>query len=115
MFKGLGQLGDMAKIMKQAQEMQTKMTDMQERLEKIEVTGESGAGLVKAISTAKGKIVGLDIDPKILQPDEKEVIEDLIVAAIATAQEKASVREKQEIANIGESMGLPPGMKFPFS
>ena len=115
MFKGLGQFGDMAKIMKQAQDMQTKMTDMQQRLETIEVIGESGAGLVKAISTAKGKIVGLDIDRKILQPGEKEVVEDLIVAAIATAQEKAAAREKEEIENIGESMGLPPGMKFPFS
>ena len=115
MFKGLGQLGDMAKIMKQAQQMQEKMKDMQERLDKIEVIGESGAGLVKVTSTAKGKVVGIDIDPKILQPEEKEVIEDLIVAAIVSAQEKASHREKNEFASMGENMGLPPGMKFPFS
>jgi len=115
MFKGLGQLGDMTKIMKQAQEMQSKMADMQERLEKIEVVGEAGAGLVKVKSTAKGKIIGLDIDPKILQPNEKEVIEDLIVAAIATAQDKAAVKEKEEVSSIGESMGLPAGMKLPFS
>ena len=114
MFKGLGQFGDMAKIMKQAQEMQSKMASMQDQLDDIEVFGESGAGLVKVKSNAKGKITSLTIDEKILMPSEKEVIEDLIVAAIADVQEKAVVREKEEMSSIGESMGLPPGMKLPF-
>ena len=114
MFKGLGQFGDMAKIMKQAQEMQAKMSSMQERLDSIKVTGESGAGLVKATSTAKGKITALVIDEKILRPSEKEVVEDLILAAITDAQTKAEEKEKEEMSNIGESMGLPPGMKLPF-
>lgn len=114
MFKGLGQLGDMAKIMKQAQEMQAKMSSLQERLDSIEVLGESGAGLVKAKSTAKGKITALVIDEKILRPSEKEVVEDLIVAAINDAQTKAEEKEKEEMSNIGESMGLPAGMKLPF-
>ena len=114
MFKGLGQFGDMAKIMKQAQEMQTKMTDVQKQLDSIEVVGESGAGLVKVKSNAKGKIMSVAIDENILVPSEKEVIEDLIVAAIADAQRKAVEREKQEMSNIGESMGMPPGMKLPF-
>ena len=105
MFKGLGQFGDMAKLMKQAQEMQTKMASMQDELDNIEILGESGAGLVKVKSNAKGKITGLTIDEKILMPSEKEVIEDLIVAAI---------REKEEMSTIGESLGLPPGMKLPF-
>lgn len=74
MFKGLGQFGDMAKIMKQAQEMQGKMASMQERLDTIEVFGEAGAGLVKATSTAKGRITALVIDEKILQPSEPEVL-----------------------------------------
>jgi DNA-binding YbaB/EbfC family protein len=114
MFKGLGQLGDMAQIMKQAQEMQAKMTSVQERLDSIEVSGESGAGLVKATSTAKGKITALVIDEKILRPSEKEVVEDLILAAIVDAQTKAVEKEKEEMANISESMGLPAGMKIPF-
>ena len=114
MFKGLGQFGDMAKIMKQAQEMQTKMANMQDQLDNIEVWGESGAGLVKVKSNAKGKITSLAIDEKILMPSEKEVIEDLIVAAIADVQTKAAAREKEEMSNIGESMGLPSGMKLPF-
>ena len=114
MFKGLGQLGDMAKIMKQAQEMQSKMSDAQGRLDEIEVVGESGAGLVKVRSTAKGNIVGIDIDPTILQPSEKEVIEDLILAALTDAQKRASAREKEEMAQLTEGLGLPPGMKLPF-
>ena len=114
MFKGLGQFGDMTKIMKQAQEMQTKMSSMQDRLDSIEVVGESGAGLVRATSTAKGKITALVIDEKILRPSEKEVVEDLILAAITDAQTKAEEKEKEEMSNIGESMGLPAGMKLPF-
>ncbi|MDA9246316.1 YbaB/EbfC family nucleoid-associated protein [Rhodobacteraceae bacterium] len=114
MFKGLGQFGDMAKIMKQAQEMQGKMASMQERLDTIEVFGEAGAGLVKATSTAKGRITALVIDEKILQPSEKEVVEDLIVAAIADAQKKAEEKEKEEMSDISASMGLPAGMKLPF-
>ena len=114
MFKGLGQFGDMAKLMKQAQEMQTKMATMQDELDNIEISGESGAGLVKVKSNAKGKITGLTIDENILIPSEKEVIEDLIVAAIADAQTKAVAREKEEMSLIGERLGLPPGMKLPF-
>ena len=114
MFKGFGQLGDMAKLMKQAQEMQTKMASMQDELDNIEILGESGAGLVKVKANAKGKITGLIIDEKILMPTEKEVIEDLIVAAIADAQTKAATREKEEMSSIGESLGLPSGMKLPF-
>jgi DNA-binding YbaB/EbfC family protein len=114
MFKGLGQFGDMTKIMKQAQEMQAKMSSIQDRLDSIEVVGESGAGLVKAVSTAKGKITALVIDEKILRPSEKEVVEDLILAAITDAQTKADEKEKEEMSLIGESMGLPAGMKLPF-
>lgn len=114
MFKGLGQFGDMAKIMKQAQEMQGRMASVQERLDSIEVVGESGAGLVKVTSNAKGRITSLVIDEKILQPSEKEVVEDLILAAIADAQTKAEEKEKEEMASISESMGLPVGMKLPF-
>ena len=114
MFKGLGQLGDMAGMMKKAQEMQTRMTEMQEELNKITVTGESGAGLVKATATAKGELTALDINPSIFHPDEKEVVEDLILAAIKDAQQKASQRSQDEMAKLTEGMGLPAGMKLPF-
>ncbi len=114
MFKGLGSLGDMGKMMKAAQEMQTKMTALQEELASMTVVGESGAGLVKATSTAKGELVGLDIDPSIFNPDEKEVVEDLILAAIKDAQSKASDKSQEEMRKLTEGMGLPADMKLPF-
>ncbi|MBR9651137.1 YbaB/EbfC family nucleoid-associated protein [Thalassovita aquimarina] len=114
MLKGLGGLGDMAKMMKKAQEMQGKMAEMQEQLETMTVTGESGAGLVKATATAKGVLTGLDIDPSIFNPDEKEVVEDLILAAIKDAQQKASDKAQEEMSKLTEGMGLPADMKLPF-
>ncbi len=113
MLKGLGGLGDMAKLMKQAQDMQTKMAEMQESLNSITVQGESGAGLVKATATAKGELTALDIDPSIFDPEEKEVVEDLILAAIKDAQAKAQARSQEEMARLTEGLGLPPGMQMP--
>jgi len=114
MFKGLGQLGDMAGMMKKAQEMQTKMAQLQDDMHNIMVTGESGAGLVKATCSAKGDLKGLDIDPSIFNPDDKEVVEDLIVAAVKEAQAKAAERAHEEMKNLSESLGLPADMKLPF-
>lgn len=111
---GLGGLGDMAKMMKAAQEMQAKLAELQEELARIVVLGEAGAGLVKARATAKGEVTGLDIDPSILVASEKEVVEDLILAAIHDAQLKAKARTEQEMSRLAEGMGLPPGMKLPF-
>ncbi len=114
MLKGLGGLGDMAKMMKTAQEMQTKMAQLQDDMTTIMVEGQSGAGLVKATSTAKGELKGLDIDPSIFSSDDKEMVEDLILAAIKDAQAKAAERAQQEMAKLTEGLGLPPGMKLPF-
>ena len=90
MLKGLGGLGDRAKMMKAAQDLQTRMTELQDELSRTVVVGEAGAGLVKARATAKGTLTGLEIDPSILVPSEKEVVEDLIVAAVKDAQAKAA-------------------------
>ena len=114
MLKGLGGLGDMAGMMKKAQEMQSKMTELQEELHSIMVTGESGAGLVKAVSSAKGELKSLDIDPSIFNGEDKEVVEDLILAAIKDAQMKASERSQEEVSRITEGLGLPKDMKLPF-
>lgn len=114
MLKGLAGLGDMAGMMKKAQEMQGKMAEMQEEMHNIMVTGESGAGLVKATCTAKGELKSLDIDPSIFNGDDKEVVEDLILAAIKDAQSKASERAAEEMGKLTEGMGLPAGMKLPF-
>ncbi|MCF1707634.1 YbaB/EbfC family nucleoid-associated protein [Tabrizicola sp. J26] len=117
MLKGLGGLGglaDMAGMMKKAQEMQEQLARMQEELGNRTVVGESGAGLVKATATAKGELTGLEIDPSIFVPSEKEVAEDLILAAIKDAQARAAQLSKDEMARLAESMGIPPGMKLPF-
>ncbi|MEL6959942.1 MAG: YbaB/EbfC family nucleoid-associated protein [Pseudomonadota bacterium] len=114
MFKGLGQMGDMAKMMKSAQELQQKMTQLQEDLHDMMVVGESGAGLVKATASAKGELKALDIDPSIFNGDDKEVVEDLILAAIKDAQSKASEKAQSEMAELTQGMGLPADMKLPF-
>ena len=114
MLKGLGGLGDMAKMMKTAQEMQGKMTALQDDLAAMIVVGESGAGLVRATATAKGELTGPEFDPSIFNPDEKEVVEDLILAAIKDAQCKASDRSNSEMQRLTEGLGLPADMKLPF-
>ena len=114
MFKGLGGLGDMAGMMKKAQEMQTRMAELQEELHNMTVTGESGAGLVKAVASAKGELKSLDIDPSIFNGDDKEVVEDLILAAIKDAQTRANERAQEEMKNLSESLGLPKDMNLPF-
>ena len=114
MLKGLGGLGDMAKMMKTAQDMQSKMAQLQEDQKAMEVTGESGAGLVKATASAKGELRGLDIDPSIFNSDDKEVVEDLILAAIKEAQTKAQEKAQEEMQKLTSEMGLPADMKLPF-
>ena len=79
MFKGLGQLGDMAKLMKQAQEMQQKMLDAQRELDNVEVIGEAGDGLVKVVATAKGNFKNIEIDDSILIQSEKKDIDFEII------------------------------------
>jgi len=111
---GLGGLGDMGKMMKTAQEMQEKMMRLQDDLQSMTVTGESGAGLVKATATAKGELTALDIDPSIFNADDKEVVEDLILAAIKDAQSRAATLSAEEMRKITDSLGLPADMKLPF-
>ena len=110
----LNGLGDMAKMMKAAQEMQGKMAQMQEDLANMTVTGESGAGLVTATANAKGLLTGLNIDASIFDPNEKEVVEDLILAAIKDAQAKATEKSGFEMQRLQQSLGLPADMKLPF-
>ena len=113
MLKGLGGLGDMAKMMKKAQEMQGKMAALQAELERTVVIGESGGGLVRARATAKGELTGLEIDPSIFTASDKEVVEDLILAAIKDAQGKATEKSAQEMNRLTAELGLPAGMNIP--
>ncbi len=114
MFKGLGGIGDMAKMMSQAKEMQERMSELQKELSTTPIQGESGAGLVKAIATGKGALTGLDIDPSIFSAEEKEVAEDLILAAIKDAQDKAAAHQRAELEKLSQEFGFPADMKLPF-
>ena len=80
----------------------------------IMVEGEAGAGLVKATATAKGELKTLNIDPSIFSSDDKEMVEDLILAAVKDAQAKATERAAEEMQKLTDGLGLPPGMKMPF-
>ncbi len=115
MLKGLGGLGDMARLMKQAQEMQGRVAEMQERIAAIEAEGCAGAGMVRARATAQGELKALNVDPSLLDGShEKEVLEDLIVAAVNDAARNAREAGQAEIAKLAEGLPLPPGMKLPF-
>ncbi len=101
-------------IMKMAQDVQTQMQAAQENLDKIEVEGVSGGGLVKIRATAKGRIVGVDIDESLLQPSEKSMVEDLIAAALNDAKTKADAAAAPELEKMTSGIPLPPGFKLPF-
>ena len=104
-------LGDM---MKQVQAMQSRMADMQAKLEQTAVTGQSGGGLVKVTLNGKGAMTGLDIDASLLKPDEKEIVEDLVVAAHTDAKTKSEAMLADEMKSVTGGMVLPPGLKLPF-
>jgi DNA-binding YbaB/EbfC family protein len=101
-------------IMKMAQDVQAEMQKAQEKLDEIEVEGVSGGGLVKVRASAKGRILGLDIDESLLQPSEKAMLEDLITAAINDARAKADAAAGPELQKMTSGIPLPPGFKLPF-
>lgn len=101
-------------LMKQAQQMQAKMQEMQAKLETMEITGESGAGLVRVTLNGKGEMKGVKIDPKVADPADIEMLEDLIIAAHRDAKEKIDAETSAEMQKITGGMQLPPGMKLPF-
>ena len=101
-------------MMKQAQELQKKMADVQEKLNSIEVEGVSGGGVVKVVATAKGEIKRVDLDVSLLKPEDKEITEDLIVAAINDARQKGEIAAQEEMKSVTGGLPLPPGMKLPF-
>jgi hypothetical protein len=104
---------DIQKMMEQAQQVQFKLQEMQERLKEIEVNGESGGGLVRVVMTCSGEIVSINIDPSIIVADDKETLEDLIVAALNNASDAKDDRIRTETEAMMRDMGLPPGFQLP--
>lgn len=103
---------NLGNMLKQAQQMQGKMAEMQARLESTEVEGQSGAGMVKIRLTGKGDLRRIAIDPSLM--DDREVLEDLIVAAHADARTKVEAMMADEMQKATAGMSLPPGLKLPF-
>jgi hypothetical protein len=107
-MKNIGQ------IMKQAQQMQTKMAELQEQLAGLEVSGSSGGGMVQVTMSGKGELRGVKIDPSLANPDDVEVLEDLIMAAANDAKSKVEVLVQEEMQKLTGELQLPPGMQLPF-
>lgn len=101
-------------IMKAAQNVQNELQKAQANLDTIEVEGASGGGLVKIRASAKGRIISVAIDDSLLQPSEKTMLEDLIVAAFNEARAKADRASADEMAKMTAGLPLPPGFKLPF-
>lgn len=107
-MKNLGQM------LKQAQEMQTKMQEMQDALAEMEVTGSSGAGMCQVTMNGKGEARRVKIDPALVAPDDADVLEDLILAAINDAKAKSEEKTREEMSRLTGELQLPPGFQLPF-
>ncbi len=103
---------DFMSLMKQAQAVQEKMQEMQAEMERLEVEGQAGGGLVRATLNAKGQMKALTVDVSLLKPDEKEILEDLIVAAHEDARKKAERLMEDKMKSVTAGLPLPPGMKL---
>ena len=103
----------LAGLMRQAQQMQEHMGKLQEQLASIEVEGQSGAGMVRVTMTCRRDVKRVSIDPSLLA-DDKEMLEDLVAAAINDAVRKVEAAVQEKMAGLTGGLGLPPGMKLPF-
>ncbi len=104
----------LAGMMKQVQSMQENLKKMQDQLASIEVEGQSGAGMVKVVATCRNDIKRVTIDPSMMVPDDKELLEDLVAAAVNDALRKAEQTSQEKMSAITSGLPLPPGFKFPF-
>ena len=109
MFDKLKHLGG---LMAQAQQMQAKMKEMQDQLEQLEVVGSSGAGMVKVTVTGKNETRRIEIDPSLFKPEDKGIVEDLIVAACNDARTKVEATVQEQMKSITGGLPLPPGFKL---
>ena len=105
---------NLEELMKMAQEAQAKLMQAQENLDKVEVEGVSGGGLVKIRASAKGRIIAVDIDESLLAASEKQMLEDLVAAAINDARGKADAAAGEQMQAMTSGLPLPPGFKLPF-
>ncbi len=105
---------NIGRLMKQAQEMQSKMAEMQAKLEAVEISGAAGGGMVTATLNGKGELRGIKIDPSLANPDDIEMLEDLVVAAVNDAKTRVDAHASEEMQKLTGGLQLPPGMQLPF-
>jgi len=105
---------NLGNIMKQVQDMQSRMSEMQEKLADLEITGASGAGMVQATLNGRSELKRIKIDPALLKPEDAEVLEDLVVAAVNDARGKVERHTQDEMSKLTGGLPLPPGFKLPF-
>ncbi len=103
-------MADFLGMMKQAAQLQSKMKEMQDELDHVEVEGVSGGGLVSVRMTAKMEVKGIAIDPSLMKPEEREVLEDLLVTAHNDARRKAETAMQEKMQSLTGGLGLPPGL-----
>jgi nucleoid-associated protein EbfC len=108
------EMPDLNEILQMAQNAQAELQKAHDNLDKVEVEGVAGGGLVKIRATAKGRILGVDVDESLLAPSEKSMVEDLIAAAVNDARTKADAAAADEMQKMQGSLPLPPGFKLPF-
>lgn len=105
---------NLSQMMKQAQEMQSRMAEMQQRLQETEVVGQSGGGMIQVTINGKHEVRAVKIDPSLVDPEDVEVLEDLIAAAVNDARGKVETYMQDEMEKLTGGMNLPPGFKLPF-
>ena len=105
-------MADFLGLMKQATELKSKMEAMQAELDQVEVEGVSGGGLVSVKLSGKGEMRGVKIDGSLMKPEDKEIVEDLIVAAYADAKRKAEAVLQEKMKDVAGGLPLPPGFKL---
>lgn len=107
-------IGDLMGMMKQAKQLQEKMQSVQEEIAEMSIDGASGGGLVSVTANGKGDVRSIKIDPSLLKPEDVEILEDLIIAALADARGKAEAAVAEKMQSMAGGLNLPPGMKLPF-
>ena len=105
---------NLGNMLKQAQELQSKMADMQAKLSDVELDGSAGGGMVTVTMNGKGEMRRVKIDPALVDPNEVEILEDLLVAAANDAKAKVEARVQEEMGKLTGGLNLPPGLKLPF-
>jgi hypothetical protein len=105
--------GDLGGMMRQVQKMQEKMAEIQQQLEELRIEGSAGGGVVKVVANGKNEVVGITIDPEVVNKDDVEMLQDLVLAAVKQAQEKSQAIQAEQMSSLTGGLNIP-GLNLPF-